>query len=133
MGYKHAIIVEGMLRGGGGGGGGGEGGEGREGGGRGGGGGGGEGEEGREGEGGGEGGGGGDYNSSSHGSLTDDLEVAPDFFTYMQAGLLLLQRDPSLWCVSAWNDNGKEGLIDRHASGEPWGLPLPNHVIPSRP
>lgn len=50
--------------------------------------------------------------------LSDDLEVAPDFFQYMSAGLRLLQRDPSVWCVSAWNDNGKDGLIDRSAAGE---------------
>lgn len=38
--------------------------------------------------------------------LEDDLEVAPDFFAYMAAGARLLERDPSLWTVSAWNDNG---------------------------
>ena len=48
----------------------------------------------------------------------DDLEVAPDFFHYMSAGLRLLQQDHTLWCVSAWNDNGKEGLIDQNAAGE---------------
>ncbi|NXR35969.1 MGAT1 acetylglucosaminyltransferase, partial [Zosterops hypoxanthus] len=44
--------------------------------------------------------------------VEDDLEVAPDFFEYFQAVLPILQRDPTLWCVSAWNDNGKEGLVD---------------------
>ncbi|NXU68133.1 MGAT1 acetylglucosaminyltransferase, partial [Horornis vulcanius] len=44
--------------------------------------------------------------------VEDDLEVAPDFFEYFQAVLPLLQRDPSLWCASAWNDNGKEALVD---------------------
>lgn len=44
--------------------------------------------------------------------VEDDLEVAPDFFEYFQAALPLLQGDPSLWCVSAWNDNGKDGLVD---------------------
>ncbi|NXC92464.1 MGAT1 acetylglucosaminyltransferase, partial [Cercotrichas coryphoeus] len=44
--------------------------------------------------------------------VEDDLEVAPDFFEYFQAVLPLLRRDPSLWCASAWNDNGKEGLVD---------------------
>ncbi|NXC65247.1 MGAT1 acetylglucosaminyltransferase, partial [Aleadryas rufinucha] len=44
--------------------------------------------------------------------VEDDLEVAPDFFEYFQAALPLLQRDPSLWCVSAWNDNGKEAMVD---------------------
>lgn len=42
--------------------------------------------------------------------VEDDLEVAPDFFEYFQATYPLLRTDPSLWCVSAWNDNGKEQL-----------------------
>ncbi|XP_030826474.1 LOW QUALITY PROTEIN: alpha-1,3-mannosyl-glycoprotein 2-beta-N-acetylglucosaminyltransferase-like, partial [Camarhynchus parvulus] len=44
--------------------------------------------------------------------VEDDLEVAPDFFEYFQAVLPLLEQDPSLWCASAWNDNGKEALVD---------------------
>ncbi|NXR76216.1 MGAT1 acetylglucosaminyltransferase, partial [Pycnonotus jocosus] len=44
--------------------------------------------------------------------VEDDLEVAPDFFEYFQAVLPLLRKDPSLWCASAWNDNGKEALVD---------------------
>ena len=44
--------------------------------------------------------------------VEDDLEVSPDFFEYFEATLPLLRNDPSLWCVSAWNDNGKKGLID---------------------
>ncbi|KAE8584999.1 hypothetical protein XENTR_v10021192 [Xenopus tropicalis] len=44
--------------------------------------------------------------------VEDDLEVAPDFYEYFQATLTLLQKDHMLWCVSAWNDNGKEALID---------------------
>lgn len=42
--------------------------------------------------------------------LEDDLELSPDFFTYMQATLPLLRADPRLICVSAWNDNGKPEL-----------------------
>lgn len=38
--------------------------------------------------------------------------MAPDFFEYFRASLPLLKEDPSLWCVSAWNDNGKEGFVD---------------------
>ncbi|OSX80918.1 hypothetical protein BU14_0031s0086 [Porphyra umbilicalis] len=38
--------------------------------------------------------------------LEDDLEVAPDFFAYFSATLPLLDGDASLFCVSAWNDNG---------------------------
>ncbi|KAM6993533.1 alpha-1,3-mannosyl-glycoprotein 2-beta-N-acetylglucosaminyltransferase-like [Passerculus sandwichensis] len=44
--------------------------------------------------------------------VEDDLEVAPDFFEYFQAVLPLLREDRSLWCASAWNDNGREGLVD---------------------
>ncbi|XP_068920219.1 alpha-1,3-mannosyl-glycoprotein 2-beta-N-acetylglucosaminyltransferase [Petaurus breviceps papuanus] len=44
--------------------------------------------------------------------VEDDLEVAPDFFEYFQATYPLLRTDPSLWCVSAWNDNGKEQMVD---------------------
>ncbi|XP_034030085.1 alpha-1,3-mannosyl-glycoprotein 2-beta-N-acetylglucosaminyltransferase a [Thalassophryne amazonica] len=44
--------------------------------------------------------------------VEDDLEVAPDFFEYFGALLPLLKSDSSLWCVSAWNDNGREGYVD---------------------
>ncbi|MBN3299896.1 MGAT1 acetylglucosaminyltransferase, partial [Amia calva] len=47
--------------------------------------------------------------------VEDDLEVAPDFFEYFRALLPLLRQDPSLWCVSAWNDNGREGVVDAGA------------------
>ena len=47
--------------------------------------------------------------------VEDDLEISPDFFEYFTATLPLLKADPSLWCVSAWNDNGKAGLIDQNA------------------
>ena len=48
--------------------------------------------------------------------VEDDLEISPDFFHYFLATYHLLLRDPSLYCVSAWNDNGKEGLIDKRAT-----------------
>ncbi|CAL1611686.1 unnamed protein product [Knipowitschia caucasica] len=44
--------------------------------------------------------------------VEDDLEVAPDFFEYFLALHPVLTSDPSLWCVSAWNDNGREGWVD---------------------
>ncbi|XP_037818420.1 alpha-1,3-mannosyl-glycoprotein 2-beta-N-acetylglucosaminyltransferase [Lucilia sericata] len=44
--------------------------------------------------------------------VEDDLNVAPDFFEYFSGTHHLLKQDPSLWCVSAWNDNGKANLID---------------------
>lgn len=55
------------------------------------------------------------FKTLSHSSVViveDDLEVAPDFFEYFRALLPLLKSDPSLWCVSAWNDNGREGNVD---------------------
>ncbi|XP_053329400.1 alpha-1,3-mannosyl-glycoprotein 2-beta-N-acetylglucosaminyltransferase [Spea bombifrons] len=44
--------------------------------------------------------------------VEDDLEVAPDFYEYFQASYGLLRKDPTLWCASAWNDNGKETLVE---------------------
>lgn len=45
----------------------------------------------------------------------DDLDVSPDIFEYFLGTLPLLQADPTLWCVSAWNDNGKINLVDKNA------------------
>lgn len=47
--------------------------------------------------------------------LADDLDIAPDFYEYFLGTFPLLRADKSLWCISAWNDNGKEGLIDESA------------------
>ncbi|XP_076013253.1 alpha-1,3-mannosyl-glycoprotein 2-beta-N-acetylglucosaminyltransferase b [Genypterus blacodes] len=44
--------------------------------------------------------------------VEDDLEVAPDFFEYFRALYPILRSDPSLWCVSAWNDNGRDALVN---------------------
>lgn len=44
--------------------------------------------------------------------VEDDLDVAPDFFEYFMATYPILKSDPTLWCVSAWNDNGKESIIE---------------------
>eukprot|EP00775_Hariotina_reticulata_P012917 gene12917-13044_t len=41
--------------------------------------------------------------------LEDDLEIAPDFFSYFEATANLLNKDKSLLCVSAWNDHGQRG------------------------
>uniref|UniRef100_A0A5K3FL46 Alpha-1,3-mannosyl-glycoprotein 2-beta-N-acetylglucosaminyltransferase n=1 Tax=Mesocestoides corti TaxID=53468 RepID=A0A5K3FL46_MESCO len=45
--------------------------------------------------------------------MEDDLDVAPDFFDYFYAFVLLLLSDRSLYCISAWNDNGRPTLIDK--------------------
>lgn len=42
--------------------------------------------------------------------------MAPDFYEYFSATYALLLADPSLWCVSAWNDNGKRNLVDMNHS-----------------
>eukprot|EP00040_Diaphanoeca_grandis_P044871 m.13954 g.13954 ORF g.13954 m.13954 type:complete len:502 (-) comp9935_c0_seq1:150-1655(-) len=39
--------------------------------------------------------------------VEDDLDMSPDIFEYFTAGRNLLKADPTLFCVSAWNDNGK--------------------------
>lgn len=52
------------------------------------------------------------FNFSTVIIVEDDLEVAPDFFEYFLGTYFLLHKDPSLWCISAWNDNGKEALVN---------------------
>jgi len=47
--------------------------------------------------------------------VEDDLDISPDFFSYFNATLPLLTQDPTLICVSAWNDNGKSELVDTSA------------------
>lgn len=44
--------------------------------------------------------------------VEDDLDISPDFFEYFSGLLPLLKKDPTLWCISAWNDNGKAGLVN---------------------
>ncbi|KAI8616966.1 glycosyl transferase [Chytriomyces sp. MP71] len=38
--------------------------------------------------------------------LEDDLEISPDFFSYFIETLPLMYLDPSLYCISSWNDQG---------------------------
>ena len=51
----------------------------------------------------------------------DDLDVSVDFFEYFLSLYPVLRDDPSLWCVSAWNDNGKENRISQDA-GKGWSV-----------
>lgn len=44
----------------------------------------------------------------------DDLDIAEDFFSYFTATKKLLKSDPTIWCISAWNDNGANDIIDRN-------------------
>ncbi|VDM36456.1 unnamed protein product [Toxocara canis] len=46
----------------------------------------------------------------------DDLDVAEDFFSYFSATRRLLRADPTIWCISAWNDNGGSNITDRSRS-----------------
>jgi len=43
--------------------------------------------------------------------LEEDLEIAPDFFSYFLKTRELLDKDKTLYCVSAWNDNGRNSLV----------------------
>jgi len=43
--------------------------------------------------------------------LEEDLRIAPDFFDYFEATAPLLDKDPNLLAVSAFNDNGYEGTV----------------------
>jgi alpha-1,3-mannosyl-glycoprotein beta-1,2-N-acetylglucosaminyltransferase len=38
--------------------------------------------------------------------LEDDMKVSKDFFEMFEALAPLLDADPTLWCISSWNDNG---------------------------
>ncbi|CAK9038572.1 unnamed protein product [Durusdinium trenchii] len=43
--------------------------------------------------------------------IENDLILAPDFLWYFRLAAPLLDRDPSLWCVSSWNDNGFQEIV----------------------
>jgi hypothetical protein len=43
--------------------------------------------------------------------LEDDLVPSPDFLSFFRQGSALLEKDPSLWCVSAWNDLGFQTMV----------------------
>ncbi|RDD42830.1 Alpha-1,3-mannosyl-glycoprotein 2-beta-N-acetylglucosaminyltransferase, partial [Trichoplax sp. H2] len=49
--------------------------------------------------------------------VEDDLDVAADFFSYFQATRHLMEKDKSIWCVSAWNDNGRKELTMSPGTG----------------
>lgn len=55
------------------------------------------------------------FNHSAAIIVEDDLDISPDFFEYFNATYSILAADPTLWCVSAWNDNGKTNLISDDA------------------
>ena len=43
--------------------------------------------------------------------LEEDLEVSPDIFDYFSQTLPLLETDPSVYCISAWNDQGYKHAV----------------------
>jgi len=48
--------------------------------------------------------------------MEEDLEVAPDFFSYFESTAPLLQQDNSILCISAWNDHGQQGRALNHTA-----------------
>ncbi|UJR10366.1 hypothetical protein I4U23_014571 [Adineta vaga] len=46
----------------------------------------------------------------------DDLEISPDFLDYFQTLYPLLVHDKTVWCISAWNDNGIDKKIARDST-----------------
>ena len=47
--------------------------------------------------------------------VQDDMLFSQDFLTYMEATAGLLDVDPTIWCISSWNDNGLNHLEWRNA------------------
>ncbi|KAB5561673.1 hypothetical protein DKX38_006630 [Salix brachista] len=43
--------------------------------------------------------------------IANDMEIAPDFFDYFEAGAALLDKDKSIMAVSSWNDNGQKQFV----------------------
>jgi len=62
--------------------------------------------------------------------VEDDLDIAPDFFEYFTVGRQLLKADPTLYCVSAWNDNGKGNHVADPAKLYVSPLTSPVHHTP---
>ncbi|KAL4439675.1 hypothetical protein ABPG75_002676 [Micractinium tetrahymenae] len=43
--------------------------------------------------------------------LEDDMMLAPDFFSYFESTASLLDNDPTLYCISSWNDHGQDRFV----------------------
>ncbi|KAI3434434.1 hypothetical protein D9Q98_002511 [Chlorella vulgaris] len=43
--------------------------------------------------------------------LEDDMQLSPDFFSFFEATAPILDADPSLYCVSSWNDHGQDRFV----------------------
>lgn len=44
------------------------------------------------------------------------MDLAEDFFSYFTALKPYLNKDKTIWCISAWNDNGAINITDREHS-----------------
>lgn len=44
-------------------------------------------------------------------AVQDDMQLAVDFFSYFEATAPLLSSDPTLYCVSSWNDHGQDRYV----------------------
>ena len=51
--------------------------------------------------------------------IEDDFIFSPDFVEYFEAAAPLLDKDPSLWLVSAWNDNGFDDAVRARGRSPP--------------
>ena len=49
--------------------------------------------------------------------VEDDLLFSPDFYEYLASTAPILEKDPTTFVVSAWNDNGFKGRV-----GDPYAL-----------
>ena len=48
--------------------------------------------------------------------VEDDMVFSPDMFDFFRQLAPVLERDPSVWCISSWNDNGNKALVDKTQS-----------------
>ena len=39
------------------------------------------------------------------------MRLSVDFFPYFEAGAKLLDKEPSLYCISSWNDHGQKQFV----------------------
>ena len=48
--------------------------------------------------------------------VEDDMLFSPDLMDFFLAGYHVMRGDRTLWCVSAWNDNGFRGMVNARAA-----------------
>jgi alpha-1,3-mannosyl-glycoprotein beta-1,2-N-acetylglucosaminyltransferase len=47
-------------------------------------------------------------------AVEDDMEISPDFFSFFENTFPLLAKDPTLWTISAFNDNGQPRFVSEN-------------------